>query len=209
MRRRLPCVSHEPLPIRLRTNALDHGVRTGPAPPGSSRTRASRYRIESSGRAGAENDARRRRARPLGMPRCPRAIRWAMHWAHLSSSPQPTVPGRSVSERQQSPTFFVRTRLTGSGARARAQGSSYSRAEGRRLAGRLPRWPRGRLGAKWGRTDRVRGTAFGRTAWPAAPLRRRSPWLRTSLRQMKPGRASGPRDPSGASPPPHCRPAFP
>ena len=189
MRRRLPCVSHEPLPIRLRTNALDHGVRTGPAPPGSSRTRASRYRIESSGRAGAENDARKRRARPLGMPRCPRATRWAMHWAHLSSSPQPTVPG--------------------GGARARAQGSSYSRAEGRRLAGRLPRWPRGRLGAKWGRTDRVRGTAFGRTAWPAAPLRRRSPWLRTSLRQMKPGRASGPRDPSGASPPPHCRPAFP
>ena len=33
MRRRLPCVSHEPLPIRLRINALDHGVRTGPAPP--------------------------------------------------------------------------------------------------------------------------------------------------------------------------------
>ena len=32
MRRRLPCVSHEPLPIRLRINALDHGVRTGPAP---------------------------------------------------------------------------------------------------------------------------------------------------------------------------------
>ena len=32
MRRLLPCVSREPLPIRLRVNALDHGLRTGPAP---------------------------------------------------------------------------------------------------------------------------------------------------------------------------------
>src|SRR5262249_47447167 len=33
--------------------------------------------------------------------------------------------------------------------------------------------PRARLGAKWGRRDRVCGTAFGRAAWQAGPLRRR------------------------------------
>src|SRR5262245_3899945 len=45
--------------------------------------------------------------------------------------------------------------------------------------------PRARLGAKWGRRDRVCGTAFGRAAWQAGPLRRRLRSLRRSRRRTK------------------------
>src|SRR5262245_23252450 len=47
--------------------------------------------------------------------------------------------------------------------------------------------PRARLGAKWGRRDRVCGTAFGRAAWQAGPLRRRLRSLRRSRRRTKSG----------------------
>jgi hypothetical protein len=58
--------------------------------------------------------------------------------------------------------------------------------------------PRARLGAKCGRREWVCGTAFGRVAWQAGPLRRRLRSLRSSRRRMKSGRASGLPDRSGA-----------
>ena len=134
---------------------------------------------------------------------------------NVATSPRPDdVPGAGVSDRQQSPTFFVPTRFSCAGGRARARGCSYSRAgrPGGGRGGQDVRTTRNSRGAQWGRRDRVRGTALGGTArggnaWRAAPPRLRSRSRRTSPARMKPARASGPRDPSGASPPRRRSPA--
>src|ERR1700745_1818806 len=74
---------------------------------------------------------------------------------------------------------------------ARPHATSYSEHAQTAVDGGLPRRP---SGAKWGRADRLLGTAFGRTRWQAGPSPPRPPLrcLPSWGRQMKSARASDP-----------------
>jgi len=137
---------------------------------------------------------------------------------NVATSPRPDdAPGAGVSDRQQSPTFFVPTRFSCAGGRARARGCSYSGADRRRPTRRRPRRPgpahdqglqRGAMGTTG---SGARDGSWRHGAWrqrlargAAAAALALAPDLACA---DETGESFGPRDPSGASPPRRRSPA--
>jgi hypothetical protein len=140
---------------------------------------------------------------------CRRSIEGRQRTLGSSLASGSALGGQQCSRRATIANIFRANPVIGFDGRARAQASPYSWRAQTSIDRATAWWPRSLMGAPWGRTDRPRGIAVGRTAWRAEPLRRRSSSPRTSRPRMKPGRASGPLDRSGASPPPRRSPASP